>query len=683
MKKMQIQRKFFAILLALITGIFLHSSFSAAGATQESPFDLIIKIDQLEKTLDIIDDLAIVDSSRPLTTPLRGMLYGTEWIDPDRRIVIGIEMKNSQPIGTALIPFRQANVDFQTTFQASVGPDYYILSFPPGQEVNISGELEAALNAASKARTAISISGELRVSELLKKEEGKIQEALKNLEDMPSDDSGKFAPKPQEIKCLLLNLLDTARQVELLTLGLDFNKGKITSFIEAKAGKETRLAELFTEHSKTMRLGNYRPQHQINFRSRGYDIGTAAEFINIFFGDFYNSMGIDFASLIEISKSFTGEMVGGMSINKTGAEFEMISVLKETSVENDFLETLYLPWLEKYNQSMAPIMEKQFPGQSAKLYERTDDSMVAGHKVVGLITKVPPLFLENNMYSNPDSARRMKYEMRMTIVGNLLLVAPDDKRINELIRVSKTFKENPAEGSLISFDIDIADHFNSAMKMLPGFPSCGKPLPKMGRITARFDLTDGRAVSESSIMIDDIKKIICYFKELSASAKTCSLEKETENKKTTYKENAVEIVQKTKKEPAEWGVTNRDAPEPGATKEDAAYWSNKGSLCAVYGNDKAAIQYFKKAIELEPQKSEAYYLLGVSYGEIGNFENAISSINKALELKSGEALYYYGRGRIYLLFSEKDKAMEDLKLAARLGNRDAQTYLNKYEACLQ
>ena len=115
----------------------------------------------------------------------------------------------------------------------------------------------------------------------------------------------------------------------------------------------------------------------------------------------------------------------------------------------------------------------------------------------------------------------------------------------------------------------------------------------------------------------------------------------------------------------------QNAPSP----KEANYWINKGDLCALYGNDKAAIRYYKKALELEPNISRTLFHLGISYGEIGQYAQAIAFINKALEINSQNGLYYYGRGRVLFLSGEKEKAIEDLKQAAVLGNRDAQNYL--------
>lgn len=111
-------------------------------------------------------------------------------------------------------------------------------------------------------------------------------------------------------------------------------------------------------------------------------------------------------------------------------------------------------------------------------------------------------------------------------------------------------------------------------------------------------------------------------------------------------------------------------------KNDADYWFDKGALCATYGNDSAAIKYFRKAISLDPQRSDAYFEQGVSYGQLDNFFKAIALIDKAIEMNPHNGLYYYGRARVYLLAKEKEKAIEDFKKAAELDDEDAQNYLN-------
>jgi tetratricopeptide (TPR) repeat protein len=243
----------------------------------------------------------------------------------------------------------------------------------------------------------------------------------------------------------------------------------------------------------------------------------------------------------------------------------------------------------------------------------------------------------------------MKFESRMTTVGNLFLIAPNDKRMGELIKISKKLEERPAKGPLMSMDVDMAEYFNAIAEMMPELSAGREPLPKMGKINILIDINNGQIIETASIMMDDIRTLISHFKKITTSGKA-AMEKK-----------APEEMQKAEK---------KYVPE-----EDAAFWLDKGALCATYGNDKLAIKYFKKAIELDPQKSEAYFQIGISYGETGEYQEAISSINKALKLGPNKGLYYYGRGRIYLLSGDKEKAIEDFKHAATIGNKDAQNYL--------
>jgi tetratricopeptide (TPR) repeat protein len=110
-------------------------------------------------------------------------------------------------------------------------------------------------------------------------------------------------------------------------------------------------------------------------------------------------------------------------------------------------------------------------------------------------------------------------------------------------------------------------------------------------------------------------------------------------------------------------------------KKDAQYWFDKGALVSTYGNNKAAVQYFHKAIVLDPNFSRAYFSQGVSYGQLGQYQKAIAQINMALQKEPQNGLYYYGRGRVYLLWGDKAKAMADFKKAAELGDEDAIEYL--------
>jgi tetratricopeptide (TPR) repeat protein len=121
-------------------------------------------------------------------------------------------------------------------------------------------------------------------------------------------------------------------------------------------------------------------------------------------------------------------------------------------------------------------------------------------------------------------------------------------------------------------------------------------------------------------------------------------------------------------------------PKNESNKSD--YWFEKGALCATYGNDRAAINYFQKVISIDPNRSGAYFEQGISYGQLGFFGQAITLVSKAIEMEPKNGLYLYGRGRLYLLAGKQGQAMEDFKKAAELDDEDAQNYL-KYVAQLK
>ena len=109
--------------------------------------------------------------------------------------------------------------------------------------------------------------------------------------------------------------------------------------------------------------------------------------------------------------------------------------------------------------------------------------------------------------------------------------------------------------------------------------------------------------------------------------------------------------------------------------KNADYWFDKGALCATYGNEKAAINYYQKAIKLDPKRSGAYFTQGVSYGQLGDFAKALPLIDKAIEMEPQNGLFIYGRGRVHLLAGYRQMALADFKKAAELDDEDAQTYM--------
>jgi tetratricopeptide (TPR) repeat protein len=105
------------------------------------------------------------------------------------------------------------------------------------------------------------------------------------------------------------------------------------------------------------------------------------------------------------------------------------------------------------------------------------------------------------------------------------------------------------------------------------------------------------------------------------------------------------------------------------------YWYDRGGLHSAYGAYTAAARSYQKAIALAPRYADAYFQLGVAYGELHRFEAAIKAMTRAIDLNADQGAYYYGRGRVYLLAGEDEQAMRDFMEAGFRGNPDALDYL--------
>lgn len=67
--------------------------------------------------------------------------------------------------------------------------------------------------------------------------------------------------------------------------------------------------------------------------------------------------------------------------------------------------------------------------------------------------------------------------------------------------------------------------------------------------------------------------------------------------------------------------------------------------------------------------------IGVDYDEKENKKTAIDYYSKAIDIDPEKALPYLGRGNVYWNMGQNIEAIEDYKIAARLGNEKAQEYL--------
>ena len=112
--------------------------------------------------------------------------------------------------------------------------------------------------------------------------------------------------------------------------------------------------------------------------------------------------------------------------------------------------------------------------------------------------------------------------------------------------------------------------------------------------------------------------------------------------------------------------------------KDAAAYHGRGNAYRMLGNYQQAIKDYSRAIELNPQYVAAYNNRGFLYADLGNYQQAIKDFSKPIELNPKDATAYYSRGFVYdVMLGNHQQAIQDFKIAARLGNTQAQEFLRK------
>ena len=97
---------------------------------------------------------------------------------------------------------------------------------------------------------------------------------------------------------------------------------------------------------------------------------------------------------------------------------------------------------------------------------------------------------------------------------------------------------------------------------------------------------------------------------------------------------------------------------------------------------KSAIDHYTKAIELNPEYTEAYCSRGIVHFIRDEFPKAIQDYNQAIELNPEYAEAYYSRGKAYyhkgdIHESDIDKAIQDYTQAIKLNPKYAEAYYSR------
>ncbi|HEY9166584.1 MAG TPA: tetratricopeptide repeat protein [Candidatus Kryptonia bacterium] len=106
----------------------------------------------------------------------------------------------------------------------------------------------------------------------------------------------------------------------------------------------------------------------------------------------------------------------------------------------------------------------------------------------------------------------------------------------------------------------------------------------------------------------------------------------------------------------------------------ASLWFEEGYGADVMKKRDKRILFFEKAIELDPEYSEAYHNLGLSYYSNGDTGKAISLFQKAIALNPGYSRAYDDLGFAYVGEDSIDKAIPMFNRAIELDANDSYGY---------
>ena len=112
----------------------------------------------------------------------------------------------------------------------------------------------------------------------------------------------------------------------------------------------------------------------------------------------------------------------------------------------------------------------------------------------------------------------------------------------------------------------------------------------------------------------------------------------------------------------------------GTTAEDYFELGSTAYKAKKYAD---AINYFSKAIELDPQDIDAYYNRGLSYTKAGNLTQAITDFNVVIRFNPRDSVAYHNRGYAYYELGNLVQAINDYNSALSFNPYLSEAYYNR------
>ena len=116
---------------------------------------------------------------------------------------------------------------------------------------------------------------------------------------------------------------------------------------------------------------------------------------------------------------------------------------------------------------------------------------------------------------------------------------------------------------------------------------------------------------------------------------------------------------------------------PADNQNSAQYWMAQGAQLQMNNDYRNSIEAYTKALEIDNNLFDAYFLRGAAYGRLSKYELAINDFTKALEIgpDSKKSTYFSSRGSYYFLTNQHQLAIQDLTEAIKLDPESLSSYL--------
>ncbi|MDP8202236.1 MAG: tetratricopeptide repeat protein [Candidatus Tenebribacter burtonii] len=102
----------------------------------------------------------------------------------------------------------------------------------------------------------------------------------------------------------------------------------------------------------------------------------------------------------------------------------------------------------------------------------------------------------------------------------------------------------------------------------------------------------------------------------------------------------------------------------------------KGNEYAEDGKYDKALEFYQKALDINPSLASVYYKMGIVYNDMKKYNEALECYEKTIEINPDHAYAYNNMGYIYGNQRKNDKAIECYEKAIEINPNDANAYYN-------